>query len=298
MCVIGALAGPQEFAGKDCNPNAFHISFENEDWDDALGTYMTDRGREVGLFHGRRLSGGLGEDRRRDALYKGKAFGRSIRPAAQLDFAAELAQLRAADPDAVFVFYPGGSRHLLRQAIRASRPARERSRSIPRTRLSSELNFAAEGDTALGHHPEHELDARSRQSRQQEIRRRFHEEIWPRGRPSSRPCNMTRSSSIDSAVAAVHGKIEDKDAFRAALRKADFHSVRGPFKFDNNQYPIQNIYITEVEKDPTASSSSRLQRHRRRELARPLSRPMPDEMVRGYIGRCGAAFSNSSSCGA
>lgn len=55
---------------------------------------------------------------------------------------------------------------------------------------------------------------------------------------------------IDSAVAAVHGKIEDKNAFRAALKKADFQSVRGPFSFDNNHYPIQNIYLTQVVKDP------------------------------------------------
>ena len=61
---------------------------------------------------------------------------------------------------------------------------------------------------------------------------------------SSRP-----RAAIDSAVTAVKGNIADKDAFRAALRKADFKSVRGPFKFDNNHYPIQNIYITEVEKD-------------------------------------------------
>ena len=54
---------------------------------------------------------------------------------------------------------------------------------------------------------------------------------------------------IDSAVRAVHGRIEDKAAFRAALRKADFQSVRGPFAFDNNQYPIQNIYADKVVKN-------------------------------------------------
>ncbi len=54
---------------------------------------------------------------------------------------------------------------------------------------------------------------------------------------------------LDAAVAQVKGKIEDKDAFRAALRKADFQSIRGPFKFNNNHFPIQNIYVTEVEKD-------------------------------------------------
>ena len=48
---------------------------------------------------------------------------------------------------------------------------------------------------------------------------------------------------LDHAVAAVRGKVENKDAFRAALRKADFHSIRGPFRFNNNHFPIQNVYI-------------------------------------------------------
>src|SRR5262249_40519620 len=54
---------------------------------------------------------------------------------------------------------------------------------------------------------------------------------------------------IDAAVRDVGGKIENKDAVRAALRKANFQSVRGPFKFNNNHYPIQNLYIMEVKKD-------------------------------------------------
>ena len=54
---------------------------------------------------------------------------------------------------------------------------------------------------------------------------------------------------IDSAVRDVNGKIENKDAVRAALRKANFESVRGSFKFNNNHYPIQNLYIMEVIKD-------------------------------------------------
>jgi branched-chain amino acid transport system substrate-binding protein len=54
---------------------------------------------------------------------------------------------------------------------------------------------------------------------------------------------------IDSAVKDVGGKIENKDAVRAALRKANFQSVRGSFKFNNNHFPIQDLYIMEVKKD-------------------------------------------------
>jgi branched-chain amino acid transport system substrate-binding protein len=55
---------------------------------------------------------------------------------------------------------------------------------------------------------------------------------------------------LDGAVRAVHGDLSDKDAFGAALRKADFKSVRGDFKFNTNQFPIQNYYLVKAAKRP------------------------------------------------
>jgi branched-chain amino acid transport system substrate-binding protein len=51
---------------------------------------------------------------------------------------------------------------------------------------------------------------------------------------------------IDSAVRAVKGNLADKDELRAALARADFKSLRGAFKFNNNHYPIENFYLTKV----------------------------------------------------
>jgi branched-chain amino acid transport system substrate-binding protein len=53
---------------------------------------------------------------------------------------------------------------------------------------------------------------------------------------------------IDSALRAVGGNLTDVDALRAALKKADFKSLRGSFKFNNNHYPIQDFYLTKVAK--------------------------------------------------
>jgi ABC-type branched-subunit amino acid transport system substrate-binding protein len=53
----------------------------------------------------------------------------------------------------------------------------------------------------------------------------------------------------DVAVAKVKALV-DRDALRAALKKAEFKSVRGAFKFNNNHYPIQDIYLTKVGKRP------------------------------------------------
>jgi branched-chain amino acid transport system substrate-binding protein len=53
---------------------------------------------------------------------------------------------------------------------------------------------------------------------------------------------------IDAAVKEVNGKVEDKEAFRAALKKASFTSPRGPFKIGNNGYPVQDFYLVQVAK--------------------------------------------------
>ena len=44
--------------------------------------------------------------------------------------------------------------------------------------------------------------------------------------------------------------LANKEAVSAALKKADFTSLRGDFKFNVNGYPIQNFYLTKVAKRP------------------------------------------------
>ena len=53
---------------------------------------------------------------------------------------------------------------------------------------------------------------------------------------------------IDSALKATGGKTDNRDAVRAALRKADFTSLRGKFKFGPNHYPIQDFFLVKVAK--------------------------------------------------
>jgi branched-chain amino acid transport system substrate-binding protein len=43
--------------------------------------------------------------------------------------------------------------------------------------------------------------------------------------------------------------VSDADAFRAALKEADFASTRGDFEFNTNNHPIQDIYVREVIKE-------------------------------------------------
>ena len=247
IMVVGALAGLQQFAGKECNENAFFVSFENEDWDDALGKYMTDQKFKSVYFMAADYQAGWEKTQGAMRTYGGKKTGPVYTPLTQLDFSAEIAQVRDANPDGLFVFYPGGlGIAFLKQYQQAGLQGK-----IPifsEDTMASELSFAAVGDAALGVTQggswSYELDNSANKQFVAEFVKKYGR------RPTAfAALQYDAVSLLDSAVAAVHGKIEDKAAFRAALKKADFHSVRGPFTFDNNNFPIVNILLTEVAKD-------------------------------------------------
>jgi branched-chain amino acid transport system substrate-binding protein len=246
VIVVSALAGPQQFAGKECNPNAFFTSFENEDWDAALGRYMTDKGIKSAYFMGADYQAGWEKLAGAIRAYKGKAIGPFFTPLNQLDFSAELAQIRAAKPEAVFVFYPGAlGIAFLKQYAQAGLQG-----EIPvysEDTMASELSFPAEGDAALGVIQSSSWSAELDNPANRKFVAGF---VAKYGRKPSvfAALQYDAVKLIDSAVAAVHGNVADKDGLRAALRRADFQSVRGPFRFNNNQFPIQNTYITKVVK--------------------------------------------------
>lgn len=247
LIAVGALAGLQQFAGKECNENYFVVSFENEDWDDAIGKYMTDHGFKSAYFMAADYQAGWEKTQGAMRTYKGQETGPRYTPLTQLDFSAELAQVRAANPDALFVFYPGSlGIAFLKQYQQAGLQGK-----IPvfsEDTMASELSFSAVGDAAMGVTQSgswsYELDNPANKEFVAAFVKKYGR------RPTAfAALQYDAANLIDSAVAAVHGKIEDKAAFRAALKKADFQSVRGTFRFNNNNYPIVNIYLTEVAKD-------------------------------------------------
>jgi branched-chain amino acid transport system substrate-binding protein len=250
--LVGALSGPQEFAGKDCKENAFFVSFENEDWDDALAQHLNQQGLKLVYFIGADYQAGWEKIGGAMKFYKGKSVGPIFTPwQGQLDLAAQLSEVRAANPDAVFVFLPGGAAiSFLKQFAQAG--LHDKIKIYSEDTMSTELTFKAEGDSALGVVQStswsYELDNPANKKFVAEFVAKYGR------RPAIYAAlQYDAVNLIDSAVKAVHGNISDKAAFRAALKKADFPSVRGPFQFDNNHYPVQNIYMTEVVKDPDGS---------------------------------------------
>lgn len=248
VIVVGALAGPEQFAGKECNENAFFVSFANDDWPAGMGKYMTDKGFKKVFFIGADYQAGYQHVEAAMRYFKGEALKPYYAPLNQLDFAPVIARIRAEKPDAIFAFLVGaGGIALVKQYAQSGLQGK-----IPffaEDPVANPLTFPAQGDSALGivmaTNWTADLDNAANKKFVAEFRKKYN-----RLPATFAALGYDAIKLIDSGVRGVHGKIEDKAALRAALKKADFESVRGPFKFNNNNFPIQNIYIMEVRKGP------------------------------------------------
>lgn len=244
---IGALAGPLQFAGKDCVQNGFVVSFSNDDWPAAVGKYMSDKGVKSAFFVGADYQAGYEHVGAAMKYFKGKAVGPVYTPLTQLDFAPEMARIRAEKPDAVFAFLVGaGGVAFVKQYAQAGL-----QNQIPfytEDPVANPLTFPAQGDAAvgliMGTNWTADLDNPANKKFVAAFTAKYN-----RLPATFAALGYDSVKLIDSAVREVGGKIENKDAVRAALRKANFQSVRGSFKFNNNHYPIQDLYIMEVKKD-------------------------------------------------
>jgi len=244
--LISSNPGPSQIAGKDCSPYFFSTSWQGDSWAEAMGAHLTKRGIQNVYLMAPNYAAG------RDVLagfkrfYKGKIAGEVYTALSQMDFAAELSQLRAANPSAVFAFYPGG---LGIQFIRQySQVGLKDKLPLYTSYTADNTTLGALGDDAVG-------IIRTtfwNQDSDNPANRRFVADFEKKfGRTPAEYAAQAYDSImlIDSAVRAVKGRIEDKPAFLAALKKADFQSVRGAFRFNNNNFPIQDYYVGRVVKE-------------------------------------------------
>jgi branched-chain amino acid transport system substrate-binding protein len=247
ITMLVALAGANEFAGKHCDPHVFVTSFDNDDWDMVMGKWETDHGYKSVYFIGQDYQAGWEHIAAAQKTYKGKQMGPVFTPLAAVDFAAELAQIRAANPDAVHAFMVGnGGIAFIKQYAQAGLQGK-----IPlfgSDAMSTPLQWPAMGDATIGI----TVSTSWSYAFDNEPNKKFVAAYRAKngGRPPAIFAALQYDAimMLDAAVRQVNGKIEDKAALRAALKKADFPSIRGHFKFNNNQYPINDLYVEQVVK--------------------------------------------------
>lgn len=244
--LISSNPGPSQIAGKDCSKYFFSTSWQGDNWSEAMGAYLQKAGVQNVYVMAPNYAAGRDVVTGFKRFYKGKLAGEVYTGLSQLDFQAELAQLRAAKPSAVFAFYPGGlGINFVKQYAQAGlreQIALYTSYTIDYTTLP------AIGEDAVGLLRTSSWDPDSANP----VNRRFIADFEAKfGRTPSEYAGHAYDTImlLDAAVRDVKGKIEDKPAFLVALKKASFKSFRGNFRFNSNNFPILDYYLGRVVKD-------------------------------------------------
>ena len=252
---VSANAGPSQYAGAQCNPYFFNVAWQNDNLHEAVGKHVAEKGfKNVALVAPNYPAG-------KDALtgfkryYNGKVADEIYTKLGQLDYAAELAQIRATKPDAVYIFLPGGMGINFIKQYAAAGLAKDVPLFGPGFSADEDVIRAA-GDAMNGMYNAsqwaHDLPNAENRKFVADFEREY-------GRLPSLYASQGYDAAllIDAAVRKVKGNLDDKEGLRAALASADFKSVRGAFRFNRNHYPVQDYYLRVVEKDAKGRVTNR-----------------------------------------
>ncbi len=243
---IGPNAGPAQYTGVQCNPFFFVSSWPSEAYSEAAGEFVNQRGLKKVVLLAPNYQGGKDAANGFKRYYKGTLVDEMYTKLGQLDYAAELAQIRAEKPDALYVFLPGGMGiNFIKQFV-ASGMSKDVQLIVPLWGSDQDI-IRAVGEPMLGlfslGHWTIDLGNPANKKFVAEFEKEYNR--LPTGYAAS---GYDTALLLDSAVRKVKGKLQDKEALRQAIKAADFQSVRGEFKFNVNQFPIQNYYLQVVGK--------------------------------------------------
>lgn len=239
---ISVNAGPSALAGAQCNENYFNVAYQNDNFHEAMGQYANETYKKTFIMAPNYPAG-------TDSLtgfkryYKNELAGEVYTQVGQTDYAAEIAQIRASGADSVFIFLPGG------MGIAFVKQYAQSGVDIPL--IGPGFSFSQDvlpaiGDAALGVRN----SASWAKDLDNEASKKFVETFQAEyGRLPSIYAAQAYDTGSLIVSAAARASVKDAAAFRAALKEADFASVRGKFSFNTNNHPIQDIYVREVVKD-------------------------------------------------
>lgn len=252
VLLVGSNAGPTPLTGKGCSKNFFSTSWNNDSLHESMGQYANDAGyKKVYLLAPNYQAG-------KDALsgfkrmYKGAVADEVYTTVNQPDYSAEIAQLQAAKPDAIYVFYPGGMgvnfvKQYQQAGLLGKLPMLSTS-TVDGTTLPALKDIAVGAVTGSPYSPD--IDNPQNKKFVEDFRKKYNRV------PSLYAAQSYDAAMlINAALTKTGGKADNKDALRAALKSSEFKSVAGPFKFNTNQFPIRNFYRVDVAKDASGQAA-------------------------------------------
>ena len=254
--LVSANAGPTAFSGEGCNPYFYAVSWQNDAVHEAAGKFAQDKGYKSAVLLAPNYPAG------KDALvgfkrfYKGVVIDEIYTKLGQLDFAAELAQVRAAKPSAVYIFQPGGMGVNFIKQFNAAGLQKQMALVGPGFSADEDI-IKAVGEPMVGmfNTSQWAYDLGNAPNRQfvAEFQKAY-------GRLPTMYASQGYDTAqlLDAAIRDVKGKVDDKAAFGKALNAANFKSVRGDFKFNVNHFPIQPYYLRQIWKDANGRITNKL----------------------------------------
>lgn len=244
--LIGANAGPHELAGEMCAPNYYSASWQNDETPEAMGQYMASQNMQDVYLIAPDYAAGKDMVSGFKRYFKGKIAAEVYTKPGQSDYQVEISQIRAANPKALFIFLPGGMgiqfvKQYAQSGLRGTIP-------LYSAFTVDETTLPAIGDAAAGNFEvsfwSPDLDNARNKAFVAAFRAKYHYMPSYYAAQTFDAINM-----IDDAVKSVNGKLADKKAMLDRMEKAAFPSVRGPFTFNTNHFPIENFYLLKIEQD-------------------------------------------------
>ena len=246
--LISANAGPSQLAGELCSPYVFSTSWQNDQTPAAMGLYMNQKGVKSVFLIGPNYAAGKDMLAGLKSTFKGQIVGEeyTVWPS-QLDFSAELSKARASGAESIFVFYPGAAGvQFLNQYVQAGL---KEKMPLYTAFTVDELSLPLQKDNAIGV-PGAQEWVNDLPNEQNKTFVADYRKKYTGLRPTYYGAQAYDAAQlINSAVVAVKGDTSKKDAMKAEMEKANFKSLRGPFKYGNNHIPIQSFYLQDVVKD-------------------------------------------------
>ncbi len=250
---VSPNAGPSNLAGKECHKNYFVMSWLTDTMQGSAGQNANALGYKRAIVLAPNYVAGKDAIDGFKRFFKGQVIGEIYTRLDQTDFAAEMAQIRAAKPDVVFHFHPGAlGIAFMRQYQQAGLLG-----TIPMVLAEPSMDHVllkTVGDAAVGIDVSGAWNADFDNPVNKEFVAAFTKKY-------GRTPTMYAAQGYDTAIAigaalkATGGKIDNTEAFRAAMLKADYKLTRGNFKFGKNQHPVQDWFAMKVEKDAAGAIS-------------------------------------------
>jgi branched-chain amino acid transport system substrate-binding protein len=251
--LISSNAGPSQIAGKLCSPDFFSTSWQNDQTPMAMGEVLNKQGVKKLYLMAPNYAAGKDMTAGVERTFKGEIVGKDLTKwgaDAQLDFSAELAKVKASGADGLFIFYPGAAgpafiRQYQQAGLKGQVPLYSTftvdALALPKLQ---EANMDGVVGSQMTQFWSPDLDNEQNKKFVAGFKKKY-------GKYPSFYAAQSYDTIflIKSAVEAVNGDLSNRDGMRAAMKKADFPSVRGKFTYGNNNFPIQNFYVREVVAD-------------------------------------------------